>query len=562
MKENEIREILASKLSIVLPALSLIETEYYLPKTNGTRGYIDILAKHENGYYVIIEVKRSENSARQAIHELIKYSEGLKERLSLKDSEIELYIVSSDWKELLIPFSSFAESSKNQVKGFNISINNLNKIEIDAIKPLRLAGDRLFSPHQTCRHYSSKEKLEIGIKDHERINLERGLKNFVLIILETPEFDKAELAKYIEQSINEVLESIGIQNNDESQPINAEMLPNSKFVIYQSYLRSTKSHYLELLQENKEYLNEILDYIKEEELSEEKVINHLEEAALMNTGEYPESEYDEYVYPTKFKKMINEEGYKIIDIKLFGTLKENRVLNDEVIIQEFEGRTGTEKVLFQGAAESSSKSKINEAFERALGCIENNPVWYGHITEFFHRIKKEVNSFTLSTTVFNPFNILISLFRCLKHQTNEFMPYYELNLSFYDDHENDKKYYGIITWNGTNAPEVDRLIEDFFEGDKFNLVSPLLWGGDIENNLQILKALGLKYSSILVEYKNGTKIKESIYKEYEFHDIDNELLTIYDFVEGNLSFLLKLSSIIESQSIGHNNEMVYNARND
>ena len=136
MKENEIRELLASNLSIVLPELSLIEKEYYLPKTKGTRGYIDILAKHKNGYYVIIELKRNENSARQAIHELIKYSEGLKEKLSLKESEIELYLVSTDWKELLIPFSSFAEISKNQVKGFNISINNLKTISIHEITPL------------------------------------------------------------------------------------------------------------------------------------------------------------------------------------------------------------------------------------------------------------------------------------------------------------------------------------------------------------------------------------------------------------------------------------------
>jgi hypothetical protein len=562
MKEYEIREILATNLSTLFPELNSVKTEYYLPKTEGTRGHIDILAKHKNGYYVIIELKKSDNTARQAIHELIKYSEGLKEKLSLKDSEIQLYLISTNWTELIIPFSSFSESSIHPVSGFKLLIDDSKNISLDKIIPLKLAGNRLFSPHQTCRHYASQAKLEFGITEHEKINLDRGLKNFALVILKSPEIDKAELAKYVELITKQALESTGIEADENRSPISADMLPNSKFVIYQSYLRSSKDHYLELLQENKEYLKETLDYIKEEKLNEEEEISYLEEAALINTGKYPENEFCESAYPSKFKKMINEEGYEIIDIKLFGTLKENELINNEMIIQEFKGLTGSEKVLYQGVADSGSKSQLDEALDRVLLCTENNPIWTGHISHFFNLIFKEQKSFALSTTVFNPFNILISLFRCLKYQTDDFMPFYELNLQFNDKHENDKMYYGIITWNGQNAPELDKIVEDYFEGEQFNLVSPMLWGGDIRNNLQVLRALGLTYSSILIEHKNGTKIKELIFREYEFQEIEApKFKTIYDFVESNIDFLLYLSSIIESHSLGANNEMVFNMRN-
>lgn len=563
MKESKIREILANNLNSLFPELSLIKTEYYLPKTKGTRGYIDILAKHSKGNYVIIEIKRSENSARQAIHELIKYSEGLKEKLILKDSEIELYIISTTWKELIIPFSSFKETSHNEVSGFKISLNNANDIDIETIDTIKLTGDRLFSPHQTCRHYSSLESLQIGISEHEEINYERDLNNFALVILKSPEVDKEELAEYISLMTKEAIESIGMGKSDETAPISANKLLDSKFVIYQSYIRTNKEHYLDLLKADHEYLKETLEFIEYEQYDEEAELNYLEEAALMNTGRYPKTEYAEYAYPSKFKKMTNEEGYEIIDIKLYGSLKENELIDDEIIIKEFEGRSGSEKVLFQGSAHSESKSQISEVFDKALICLENNPIWSGHITHFSTLIKNEKEPYNLFVTVFNPFNILISLFRCLKYQTNDFMPYYELRLKFNEGNKEDKIYCGIITWNEQKAPTLDEIVDANFKGEEFNVVSPLIWGGDIDNNLKVLNNLGLKYSSMLVDNRNGQILNEYLFSDFEFQKIDEEnFKTIYDFVASNIDLLIDVSSLIESYSIGLNNEFIFDAKGE
>ena len=58
MSEAKIRDELAKNLSIFGMGLQLIDIEYYLPNARGTRSFVDILARDEEGRYVIIELKR------------------------------------------------------------------------------------------------------------------------------------------------------------------------------------------------------------------------------------------------------------------------------------------------------------------------------------------------------------------------------------------------------------------------------------------------------------------------------------------------------------------------
>jgi hypothetical protein len=562
MNENVIRDKLANQLSTFFPELELIKTEYFLPKTDGTRGFIDILARSDKGNYVIIELKRSDNSARQAIHELIKYTEGLKNKLDLKESEIELYLISTEWNELLIPFSSFKEKANYTVSGYKLMIDGGRLMDCQSVQAIALAGDRLFSPFQTCRHYSSKDKLEIGLQEHILINQERGLNNYALIVLKSPEIDKAILADYISHLTNEAINAGNLESSN-NQIITPDKLHDSKYVIYQSYLRSTKEHYLELLSEDQELLKESIENIEDDNLNDEEALQYFEEQALMNIGRYPETEFAEMGYPSKFKSMIIEQGFEVCQINAYGTLEENELISNELILDEFQGLTGIEKVLFKGQTNSESKLKIDEFSQKSMQCLENNPVWKGHVKHFIESVKQENNNFNLNVTVFNPFNILISLFRYLKHQTKEFMPFYGLNVDYESETIPNKIFYGVLKWNGVECPTLDSIIERYFDGDEFKLVAPILWGGDIENNLDVLKCMGLSYSSILVEHKNDVQHSKKVFQDFEFDLIrEDEFFTIYDFVETNIELLANLSNIIESHSIGVNNEIVFNVKKD
>jgi RecB family endonuclease NucS len=93
--EKVIRTNLAKNLSFIDSNLILIKEEYYLQNYYGSKGYIDILAKDSDNNCVIIELKRSNQSARQALHEITKYHSLLQQNLHVKDSEIRTIIIST-----------------------------------------------------------------------------------------------------------------------------------------------------------------------------------------------------------------------------------------------------------------------------------------------------------------------------------------------------------------------------------------------------------------------------------------------------------------------------------
>ena len=71
--ESKIRDYFSENLHMIEDELTLIDKEYYLPNAEGASGKVDILAKDRFGHYVIIEIKKSDKTAREALHELYKY---------------------------------------------------------------------------------------------------------------------------------------------------------------------------------------------------------------------------------------------------------------------------------------------------------------------------------------------------------------------------------------------------------------------------------------------------------------------------------------------------------
>ena len=121
MKESALRDLIAQKISQLKPGLTLLQKEQYIPGEHGTKSFIDLYARDEKGRHVLIELKRSNTAARQALHEVSKYVEQVKQHFGAKDSEIFAIIASTEWGELLLPFSRFCEDA-----GFSIE-----KIQID-----------------------------------------------------------------------------------------------------------------------------------------------------------------------------------------------------------------------------------------------------------------------------------------------------------------------------------------------------------------------------------------------------------------------------------------------
>ncbi|RQU18573.1 DUF91 domain-containing protein [Burkholderia cenocepacia] len=127
--EDELRDAIADKLHLIEPGLKFLSKNYIVQNLNGADGSLDILAKDRYGHFVIIEIKRSDAAARQALHELSKYISLFLEDQQVDSQKIRCFVVSTDWHELDVPLSYFQETVDIDVKGFLVeALGNVLKI--------------------------------------------------------------------------------------------------------------------------------------------------------------------------------------------------------------------------------------------------------------------------------------------------------------------------------------------------------------------------------------------------------------------------------------------------
>jgi hypothetical protein len=135
-RESIIRDKLAENLEVIEPGLCVRTKELVIANPHGASGKIDIFAEDRWAHRVVIEIKRSDKSAREATHEIFKYTELLKRQHGLKDSELRILLISTDWHELLVPFSAYARDTAFQCEGYRITVDSdgaiqsLQKVEL------------------------------------------------------------------------------------------------------------------------------------------------------------------------------------------------------------------------------------------------------------------------------------------------------------------------------------------------------------------------------------------------------------------------------------------------
>ncbi len=538
LDESTIRDKLAESISIISPDLILIEKEYYLPNISGTRGFVDLLAKDSENRFVVVEIKRSNAASREALHEILKYVEALKQNKLVNDSEISVVIVSTEWKELLVPFSSFVKRVKFDVRGYMLTVaEDFSPLHCERISPLNLIGERLFSPIHGLSLYSDEENLKKGIQSHHAVFRHKGINDYVLVIMVAPK----DLRERGCEQIDKLTAALGIS-------VNLQEIPYYPYIIYSVFTRLPKSHYINKLRKNREVYDEIMSAVNSLE-DKSKEIELYEDNLINNLSPYPFSQEVEISYPAKFStKLLEEEKWTIDKILKFGALGQNDLLEDSVIVSEMSGGQGSDGVMFRSKSNSDNISKIEEIRLGVKRVLYDNKTWLNHVNIILQHNIERNDYFNLNIECFSPRNILLSLYRQV-HEVNGdgWLPTYRMHFKFSNTLA-DKLYVGVLAWDGTK-PNLNDVIDKYYMGKPFGVVVPMIWGGFEENDFSIMKDLGFYFDSVLYEANSDRKVSRYKYDDFGFMPtefFDTAYSDFLRFLKENKDFMDALIILINN----------------
>ncbi|WP_017415093.1 endonuclease NucS domain-containing protein [Clostridium tunisiense] len=466
--ESLVRDYLCENLDFISQDLSLVEKEYKLENAFGTRGFIDILARDAEDNYVIIEIKRSNQASRQAIHEVSKYAALLKYNLKVKDSEIRLMIISTTWEELIVPYSEFYNNNNYYLEGYKIRLDNNNvPIDKEKIEPLNLDITRSISKSQHIFLYRNKDRLDEMIHKIKTMLPKYGIEDFIVI----------------QMSINKSIP-----------------YPNALYLAHQRY---SKEYYLNLLKARSNKNNSLLDkfndsYSEALELEEnyksaskeemEWYFISLEGIFLENFLHEIDSDDYEIGYPEKFMININS-GWGIQKVMCNGFFERDKLFSSVKAIREIMSINESNTIMYYNQSPSSNNAKINEIFNKSLNIFYNNRVWKYHISRIYHELGKEKKDYNISVMIFNPENIL----ECI---VNKLEPKYEIIVDYINE-SRVSIYRGMIRCVRKEINFND-IVDKYFERQEFNIFMDMHLHTIHSKDLGIMSDLGMEYVSELI----------------------------------------------------------------
>jgi hypothetical protein len=334
--EAVIRDALSTRLSLLEPGLQLLSIEKNLPNPQGTREFVDLFARDAKGRYVLIELERSAPASREALHEILKYLEAVKAGTSARDAEVRVFIVSTDWSELLVPSSSFVKQAPCETRGFLLEVDT-GHIPTGAtpVTPLTLTEDRLFAPWHELNLYQSEASLQQGVRTYEASCAAKGITNFLLLFMLPPPGHHERVVKATEQYLEYLNQSFG-QGKSDTPP----SLPEYRYLLYFATLRMSKEVCWRAIRASAsaEEISELKSAIAGEDRESRLRELHLK---LLDLRPTPRRDQFEIGYPAKVgNKLLEDEGWHVSEVKRYGTLKENTLLSDQAIIDDLKGNDG------------------------------------------------------------------------------------------------------------------------------------------------------------------------------------------------------------------------------
>lgn len=458
--EDEIRDYLADHLDLIEPGLTLVEKEKYLPNDKGAAGFVDIFAQAASGQLVVIEIKKTDSAAREAIHELSKYAALLKTERLIKDTEYRLIVLSVSWRELLVPFSEFVNATRYECSGREIVIGpNGLPIGTNSIGVLPPILTRRISPRHFIWEFTQERRARDAIPTIKRYMEEVGLEDFLILLvpLKSPVMGITHLVYFAQQE-----KSLG------------------------DYLSIIERRF------SKEAIEEFQAWLDGfPELSDKlgEAADKAWESPDANDPFYAQLKADgsQISHPEKANYWLVPEKATGIEIFRFGRFVDPS-LADQTILDELKGTGGGSFYRADAAARISSKPEMDALLATSDDLFFFNPTWRTAIRDLCAYAQGTAAS-EVRFRAFSNDDVLSTLAGLAIGHAG-FVPGFELEVARGSTKE---QFVGMIEWNGNAPRPLSEIIEDHFCGDEFGYFMHRHFGSNRGINDDLLPALGLAY---------------------------------------------------------------------
>lgn len=457
--ENDIRDHIAAHLDLIEYGLSLVGSEFHLPNQHGASGFLDIFARDATGKLVIIEIKRTNAASREAIQELYKYVQLLREKFLVKNTDIRLILLSVEWHELATPYAEFAASAPfDLTAGAIILDQDGTPVAIEPVTPTAPTSERRIGTRHFLWGFPDEATATKAVTMISARLQSFGLTDFVLI---------------------------------QSRAANP-MLCGRSFLYFaqrelpfEEYLTLIKASFSEdqfkEFQEDIADLSELDDKVAE---ASEAVWNLYGGVPSRGIGAYTV----EIAHPEKGWKWFEEGAQKDIVVHRFGRFVDPW-LKDQTIIDEIRGEGGESFFRLRFSAQTDSPPQLAALKERIENIFFFNEAWLGNVSQLIRYAERKVGTAQIHLIAFCPEDILRAIAASAFGHPG-YVPTFRLDI----EHDGSvERFIGLPEWDGT-PPDFDKILAEHFSGDPFGYFIACHFGENRSMNRDIMTDLGLRYS--------------------------------------------------------------------
>jgi hypothetical protein len=518
LDEAELRDYLADHLDMVEAGLTLLKTEFLVPNAYGAKGFIDIFARDSLGNVVMIELKRSDASSRTALHELHKYIALLRAEHGLEAHSLRCMICSTEWLELLVPFSEFARSVSYSVDGLRLHLRDDGLPDrIERVEPVGTPPELML-----CR--------EAAMLFYEHL-------------------DEGSRAAAVEQMVHRA-KQLGIV--DYCLVLASKVANASRGVATHAiYVTIAK-----LSKEQKATLKAMPEFPLSTYLEGDRKWAY-EQAAIECLVRGLHRDQFEIGYPEKLSELFKGQGWKLDGIERGGRYASELVRTAEQLFAELIGLSGTSEIWFASMSSPRLKSAWKKLTDDAGRALDGNKNWERAYRWFCDQTRRQAPNSSVSVSVFNPMRIVHTMWRCWAERTFSYVPAMELVRAI--DGEAPTVYFGYIEWDGSTKPTnpesiISQACEAVFGDPSPEVLQWAAMTGEVcALDLPLMKLHGLRYSfAEIVHTPDGRPALRRLtlkVGKMQAGRVDHQPQLIHDFFAKNEDYMNDLAAFLDSQAL-------------